>query len=220
MGTKQCMRAAVATVAAAAALIVPASAMAGEGYVIDGHAEFDAYAGETNHVTVRQSVGTVTFSDIVKVDIENGCQRGGSNLSVECPNAFGRPEVYLGDQSDTVEVPAGVTLPAGLLADGNAGVDLLIGSSRRDVLRGGWGADTLRGNADDDTLEGNDGDDNLHGDAGRDLLQGGWGDADVLDGDDNGPGDTLDCGPGNNDLAIYNTGDTVRSNCERTRHEL
>jgi Ca2+-binding RTX toxin-like protein len=214
------MRTSFAAVVAAAALVVPASALAGEGYVVDGHAEFDAYAGETNHVVVGQSGGTVTFSDIVPIKPESGCGAGASQLSVACLNAFGRPEIYLGNGSDTVEVAAGNTLAAGMLADGNAGVDLMLGSSRRDVLRGGIGADTLRGNADDDTLEGNDGDDNLRGDAGRDLMQGGWGDVDVLDGDDNGPGDTLDCGPGNNDLAIYNTGDTVLSNCERTRHEL
>jgi Ca2+-binding RTX toxin-like protein len=211
-GNKRAMAGAIAL---ALALVLPGSALAGEGYVQAGHAEFDAYAGETNDLTVSQSGASITFSDVVPIDAGSGCVRGASNRSVVCNNGFGRPEISLGNGSDDLQPSTLHPLNVGLYVDGNAGVDLLVGTAQPDVLLGGWGADVLRGAAGNDTLEGNDGNDFIHGDAGADLMEGGWHD-DELDGDDNAPGDTLDCGPGD-DLAVYNPGDTVLSNCERTR---
>lgn len=76
-----------------------------------------------------------------------------------------------GAGDDTVEVRAGVAVPATILGgDGN------------DTLTGGDGADTLRGGAGDDRLDGGAGTDRLYGDAGNDRLRGRDGFADYLDG--------------------------------------
>ena len=66
--------------------------------------------------------------------------------------------------------------------NGNAGADVLTGSSEEDVFRGGIGADVLTGRAGDDRLFGDDGDDLIRGGQGADVLNGGRGD-DQLFGD-------------------------------------
>ena len=75
------------------------------------------------------------------------------------------------------------------------------------MLDGVGGNDVIRGRAGNDGLEGGNGDDDVKGEGGNDVLNGNDGD----------PGDTLDCGESTdgNDLAIFNQGDTVFSNCEQ-----
>jgi len=65
------------------------------------------------------------------------------------------------------------------------------------------------------TAEGDAGSDRLRGTHSRDVLRGGFGN-DILNADDNAPGDVLDCGQGN-DVAIFNVGDLVSPNCESAR---
>jgi hypothetical protein len=86
--------------------------------------------------------------------------------------------------------------------DGGAGNDSLVGEDGADCLFGGGG---------DDLVVGGPGDDKLVGDAGRDTFFGGPGD-DVIMAND-GIGEKVDCGPGN-DLLIADEKDEA-SGCER-----
>jgi Ca2+-binding RTX toxin-like protein len=179
-------RLAVGGAAAGIALLAgPGSALASEGYVANaGHAEFDAYAFETNLVVVSEINGRIIFQDQVKIDADDGCTRGASIHLVECNGVFGRPHVYLGNKNDTVRPSAFDPPTVGLYAEGNAGDDELNGGALSDLFYGGWGSDELNGGGGPDTLNA----------------------------DDNAAGDTVDCGSGS-DTAVINSGDSV-TNCE------
>ena len=71
------------------------------------------------------------------------------------------------------------------------------------MLDGVGGNDVIRGRAGDDGLQGGNGDDDIKGEGGDDTL----------DGADGSPGDLLDCGSGL-DVAGFDLGDTVNTNCE------
>jgi Ca2+-binding RTX toxin-like protein len=104
--------------------------------------------------------------------------------------------------------------------DGDGGADDLDGGNGNDQLAGSTGDDDLSGDAGADTLLGGAQADDLIGGIGRDSLSGGTGN-DNLNADDNAGGDDLDCGEHlfDNDLAVFNLGDTVSSDCERQRVE-
>ncbi|HEV7268027.1 MAG TPA: calcium-binding protein [Falsiroseomonas sp.] len=94
----------------------------------------------------------------------------------------------------------------GLLSNGLAGADTLVGTAENDTLSGGTQDDLLDGDAGADTLSGDDGADTLMGNEGADTLLGGD-DSDLLDrggGDDSLSGgsaaDTLIGGEGSNTL--------------------
>ncbi|MCH7628542.1 MAG: hypothetical protein IH997_07470 [Proteobacteria bacterium] len=111
-----------------------------------------------------------------------------------------------------------------VVIEGNAGANLLVGSSHddrldggagNDHLSGGDGADTLAGALGDDTINGGAGNDRLDGGAGNDSLAGGLGDdridagagEDALSGGDGADTlfgrdgfDTIDGGAGNDSL--------------------
>jgi Ca2+-binding RTX toxin-like protein len=105
---------------------------------------------------------------------------------------------------------------------GRAGNDTLSGGAKGDFLFGGTGNDVLNGNGGDDKLHGGPGTDSLFGGAGDDVLTGGPG-ADLLDGGDDDDVirafadraiDTIDCGPGDDDVAIVDRTDVVVGGCE------
>jgi Ca2+-binding RTX toxin-like protein len=108
---------------------------------------------------------------------------------------------------------------------GGAGCDDVISAANgEDLVSGGAGDDTLNGGGADDVLLGGPGIDTIDGSVGADQLFGGPG-ADSLDGggdnsDDllfggcDGVSDTMDGGPGNNDICIGEVGLDVFSNCE------
>lgn len=80
---------------------------------------------------------------------------------------------------------------------GSAGTDTLYGHDGNDTVQGAGGDDILHGGAGNDKLLGDEGNDKLYGDAGDDTLSGGSGN-DVLDG---GAGnDSIDAGGGNDIL--------------------
>jgi Ca2+-binding RTX toxin-like protein len=187
---------------------------------------------------------TVVFRDVgdeVRVRAEAPCRREGLT-SVVCtvPFATGLIRAALEDQNDRIE-PDAFQPPrvAGFSVEGDGGNDTLIGTFGRDVLDGvggddrilgGDGNDNLQGAGGDDDISGQGGDDtltgggqadDLNGGTGRDTMLGGTGN-DNLNANDHAGGDTLDCGTHlfDSDLAVFNLGDTVNSNCERTRLEL
>ncbi len=72
---------------------------------------------------------------------------------------------------DTFHVP--------IIANGDAGNDLLMGGDDKDQLNGGSDRDVLAGDAGDDVLNGDEGNDQLIGGTGNDLLAGNDGDDDL-----------------------------------------
>ena len=128
--------------------------------------------------------------------------------------------MYAGSGNDTV--------------DGGPGLDRILGGSGDDVLSAGNGRAVIWGGAGNDTLtagenglsrlHGGPGDDTVNGGARRDFLWGGFG----SDTENGGPGndvlhalapdnqvDTLDCGPGDHDVAWLRAGEhDVTVNCE------
>ena len=90
------------------------------------------------------------------------------------------------------------------------------------------GNDTLRGRNADDVLEVANGNDDLRGRRTAPTSSQRGGGNDVLNGDDNAGGDSIDCGESwfDDDFALFNgddpavagqSGDPVFSNCERTQ---
>ena len=112
---------------------------------------------------------------------------------------------------------------AGDTLRGLAGNDRLTGFAGRDCLFGGRGGDQLRGGNDSDRLSGGRGGDRLFGGQGGDRIDPGRGNDRVAAGrgDDHVRArgwelDTIDCGPGANDVAIVDRLDQTRR-CEQVR---
>jgi Ca2+-binding RTX toxin-like protein len=112
----------------------------------------------------------------------------------------------LSDESDDVQLAAGLlaNFPGGVRALG--GSDRIEGSLDGEIMSGNVGADTLIGNGgndslsggrDNDRLGGNDGDDFLFGNLGNDVINGGNGNDGLFGGKDN---DNLNGANGNDDL--------------------
>lgn len=206
-------------------LVAPTAAFAGDASIgPDGVPRYDARDGEVNHVQVGELPGpTATtkllrVSDTVPVHPIAGCQADGAFAATcEMPVAFTFARVRLYDGNDTLAPdPAIPPRTISLSTQGDEGNDVMTGTSGNDAMDGSAGDDTIHGGAGNDNLEGSGGADKLFGDAGQDDLYGGPG-TDTLDGDDDAPGDYLNCGASflDNDLAFFNLGDEVLSNCNR-----
>src|SRR5919204_299613 len=95
------------------------------------------------------------------------------------------------------------------------GDDVAWGGAGNDQLQGGLGNDRLRGRYGDDSLDGGPGNDRLHGGWGTDQLQGGDGNDRLFALAPDNKVDTLDCGPGDHDVAWeLSTEHDVITNCE------
>lgn len=108
-------------------------------------------------------------------------------------------------------------LRGGALPDrisGLGGNDTIQGFAAGDCLLGGTGTDNLKGGNGADELVGGDGNDTLAGGAGSDVLTGSL-NVDRMYAVD-GAVDTVDCGPGANELATVDAVDSVIG-CERVR---
>ncbi len=116
----------------------------------------------------------------------------------------GRDLIYGGPGNDTI--------------DAGNGVDVALGGEGNDTILGGNGPDLLRGRTGDDTVDGGDGRDVLFGGWGADTLRGGNGNDRLHAVAKDGQLDTLDCGPGNRDVAVVRAGEPVSlSGCEIVR---
>jgi Ca2+-binding RTX toxin-like protein len=114
--------------------------------------------------------------------------------------------------------------------DGGNGNDRLTGSSGRDTVTGGAGSDRITGGSGDDRASGGSGNDVIDGDSGADRLTGGTGNDRITagtgrnhvvagSGNDrirarNRSRDTIDCGPGRDQVSADRT-DRVGRDCER-----
>jgi Ca2+-binding RTX toxin-like protein len=182
-----------------------------------------SYAGRL--LTVNASLDGVANdgvggeNDDIALDIENitGCD-GADTLSGGAGN-----NVLTGGPGDDVLV-GGAGKDTASYADHSGSVDARLssdgnptrgnGSGAEDDsiaadienLTGGSAADSLTGNANSNQLVGGDGADSLLGGAGDDILEGG--------GPGNTASDTLDCGPGDGDIAYRQGTGTKHVNCE------
>ncbi len=135
--------------------------------------------------------------------------------------AEGRDLVYAGKGDDTVDGGPGFDR-----LFGNLGNDTITAGNGRAVIWGGYGNDTLTAGANGlSRLHGGPGDDTLNGGARRDFIWGGRGVDHEFGGDGNdvlhalardNQVDTLDCGPGDHDVAWLRAGESDTTiNCER-----
>ncbi|MFC5067310.1 ExeM/NucH family extracellular endonuclease [Flaviflagellibacter deserti] len=93
----------------------------------------------------------------------------------------------------------------GIVQNGGAGSDTIVGGLGDDVISGGGGNDALRGHAGDDELRGDLGHDELNGGSGDDFLSGGAGDDQFF----GGSGDDILLGGMRNDVLNGGDGDDV-----------
>ncbi len=143
-------------------------------------------AGTTKNDVIRvgRQIGPRGAQAVVRV---NGQISIHDYLNGETVTVFGDN----GNDVITLDSSAGLTWKARF--HGEAGNDILIGSTKADILRGGEGDDDLFGGDGADALYGDAGNDVLRGQAGNDQLFGGYGDDRLLGGDGN---DNLDGGAG------------------------
>jgi len=103
---------------------------------------------------------------------------------------------------------------------GDANPNMIWGGPGNDTISGGGGNDTLYGEAGNDTISGNAGDDYIYGGTGVNTL---YGDThndmsvignDLIDDSQGSAGSVIDCGPGDMDVLIPNTGGETVTACE------
>jgi Ca2+-binding RTX toxin-like protein len=134
--------------------------------------------------------------------------------------AEGRDFVYGGKGNDAIDGGPGLDH-----LFGGPGDDTITAGNGRAVAWGGYGNDTLTAGENGlSRLHGGPGDDTLNGGSQRDFLWGGRGVDHEFGGDGNdvlhalaadGQVDTLDCGPGDHDVAWLRAGESdVTTNCE------
>jgi Ca2+-binding RTX toxin-like protein len=87
------------------------------------------------------------------------------------------------------------------------------GGPHDDQVSGASGTDRLIGGLGNDLLRGEEGNDSILGELGLDTMIGGDGD-DFIYAADGVSDETVDCGPGTNDMASVDAGDVVVKNCE------
>jgi Ca2+-binding RTX toxin-like protein len=196
------MRAGVAAVLAAAALVLPAWAHAGLSTSRNGTVQYAALKGEANDVSVTFNGASYLIHDAgARAYPGYGCRRVTLNeVACDATNVW-QVQVETRDLDDSVQLEVPVTAAA----DGGAGADALSGGSETDFLLGGDGADLL---------DGGDGWDYLFGGLGSDELRGGPGIRDVADYEDRAAAVTVtldgarnDGEPGENDLVATDVED-------------
>jgi len=223
--------AAAIAVSTAALGIAASAASAGELSASGSVVTYQAYAGETNHVTVSQAGSDVTVSDTAGVDLGVGCTGNPRHCELA---GVSKVIVNLGNGNDSLSASA---VDSPMEVDGDAGDDTILAGAANDVVYGSTGDDTLSGSLGNDHLLGNTGDDRLNGNAGNDTLEGGDGNdtldggagvdksygnagSDVITSVDNTGGEEIDCGWSvfnDDDFAKVDSPDIVRSNCERVQ---
>jgi len=236
------------SIALAAACAAPAAASAATAGTAAGGGNstvtYTAVLGVDNELTLEPTGATndFEFTDAAGTIVADPlCVAQGG--SVVCPRPFATAlrvvEIDLRNGDDTADLhsPANTITriklgngaddltadtAEGVVADGEAGNDTLVGgdpldpNNFTDSLDGGFGDDTINGRGGRDTLEGGPNRDTLIGGRGRDIINGGL-NADTIFAED-GEQDTIDCGSGlfdGADVAHIDEGLDVTRGCER-----
>ena len=157
---------------------------------------------------------------------------GGVGVIILLPMAY----VWAADINCDIGVPCNGT-PEDDELTGTAGQDVMRGLKGKDTMRGlagqdteygGSGNDILYGGKGNDRLVGGDGNDIIYGGLGADTIQGGTGDDKIYHSRDMTAGltspddskDTIDCGPGNDEVWInVQTDHDTSINCETVHDE-
>jgi hypothetical protein len=228
------VRGAALSLAAALALVLPATAGA--------HSIVRTPSGEITY-TSADATSLNTLTGIVTGDrielrdptVDGGIDPGPCDplevsddanswiVRVACRSAqIGRVRIDLGEREDraTVDVGIPVTLHGGPGADGlQAGAtgDEVTGDQGNDRVAAGPGDDLADGGDGDDVVEGDPGNDIVDGGLGFDALTGGDGDDDLRSAD--GLVDQVDCG-GGADRVDADTFDEIQPTCESVLRRL
>ncbi len=121
-------------------------------------------------------------------------------------DAAGTDHLFFGELPNTASV--NVDLGAGTATAGTNTVTWIPANANIENATGGAGIDTLRGNNSANTLNGQGGNDTIYGLGGVDKVSGDAPGLSTLTGDDTihvedgDPGDTVDCGPGNDTVYV------------------
>ncbi len=91
---------------------------------------------------------------------------------------------------------------------GLGGADRITGGFGSDLIQGNKGNDTVRGAPGTDTVIGNAGNDTIFGGVGRDTLEGRLGNDEIIAAGD-GQRDQVNCGFGDDDVAVVDLNDVV-----------
>jgi hypothetical protein len=198
--------------AAAAALIVPATAQAARVTFEGSTLVYRADPGFDSPLVGRhpENPDLMMISDWggTEFPADSGCTGGG--LSVECPwPAAVRFHLGAGNDKPIVGFDVPATLQVDLygeegddelwdrreggigLLDGGPGADALTAGGGASILRGGPGGDGLSGGGGNDHLDGGDGMDSLSGGSGSDVMDGGADIDAIAYGEWEGPGLSL-----------------------------
>jgi Ca2+-binding RTX toxin-like protein len=178
--------AALAAVAAASALALPAASsaavtpqIAGDQLTLNGDAKDDTIVISDNTGADPQLKHNLPIGE---AGIDSAIDFNPAPGTITTLPADGSITVIAngGDGNDTINLSAASL--KGATIDGGAGDDIITGSPKKDVVRGGAGNDRLTGFKGDETIEGQDGNDVMiwnNGD-GKDVNEGGAGVDEVL----------------------------------------
>jgi hypothetical protein len=134
-------------------------------------------------------------------------------------------DAIFGEEGDDIVVSGG---GGSDLVDGGPGNDLVLGYGGNDRVFGGSGDDSVSGDGQgqepgDDLIDTGDGNDQVHelqksGYETKDTIRTGSG-RDVVEADDGGGGDRINCGPGRDRAVIDPKGDKAGKSCEKVKRE-
>lgn len=134
-------------------------------------------------------------------------------------------DAIFGEEGDDIVVSGG---GGSDLVDGGPGNDLVLGYGGNDRVFGGSGDDTVSGDGQgqepgDDLIDTGDGNDQVHelqksDYETKDTIRTGSG-RDVVEADDGGGGDRINCGPGRDRAVIDPKGDKAGKSCEKVKRE-
>lgn len=137
----------------------------------------------------------------------------------------GGDDAIFGEEGDDIVVSGG---GGSDLVDGGPGNDLVLGYGGNDHVFGGSGDDTVSGDGQgqepgDDLIDTGDGNDQVHelqksDYETKDTIRTGSG-RDVVEADDGGGGDRINCGPGRDRAVIDPKGDKAGKSCEKVKRE-
>ncbi len=180
-------------------------------------AEKDRYTRKNNDLIIKSDKGSVTIKNLLGKDTGATVKINDENLSEVAKlgvgydyfiNSSGKlaHNKYTGTAlADTIDAGSisSYTAKNGLVLDGGAGSDSIIGSNAGDKLYGGTGNDTINGRNGNDSIFGGVGSDSVYGGSGNDVIDGGE-DDDILYGN---TGNDSVCGGLGNDTIYGDDGD-------------
>jgi Ca2+-binding RTX toxin-like protein len=146
------------------------TALGASGNFTAGDGRFFAAAGASaGHDADDRVVYNTTNGDLFYDADGNGAGSAQLIATLSSNTALAATDIAI--DNGTATPPPG----PGMVINGTAGNDSLVGGAGNDSMQGGAGADTMLGGAGNDAIGGNDGNDRIEGGTGNDTLNGGSG---------------------------------------------